>query len=56
VAELGSRILDALARSGRPLDDDDLAARLDVVRQAVNAASYPGKNGSAEGLVPAGRS
>ncbi len=36
--ELASRVVDELTRSGRPLDDDELAARLAVVRQAVNQA------------------
>ncbi len=38
MAELASRIRDELARSGTPLDDDELADRLAVVRQAVNQA------------------
>lgn len=45
--ELASRLLDELTRSGRPLDDDELAARLAVVRQAGNrpAAAWLSKDG-----------
>ncbi len=38
MSTLAERILDKLAAQGVPLDDDDLAARLGVVRQAVNQA------------------
>lgn len=38
VSTLAERILDELAEHGVPLDDDDLAASLGVVRQAVNQA------------------
>lgn len=34
-----SRILKALKKSPRPLDDDELAAALGVVRQQVNQAA-----------------
>lgn len=36
---LAERILVELSKAGRPLDDDELAARLGVVRQAVNQAA-----------------